>query len=927
MLRIYDLKCDYRRNPVGIDDIHPRFSWKLQSDKASVMQTGYRITIHDGARTIWDTGLVSSKRSVHIKYDGEPLRSRGFYTWQVEVRASAELHEEESALSETASFEMGLLSVDDWQAEWVEAEEATDPMTMMPAQYFRKSFIISKPVKHARLYQTAHGLYEFWINGERGTEDLYKPGFTMYYKRLQYQVYDVLPLLRSGENVWSVILADGWWRGVTGGDVRNNFGSTLAFLGQLELEYEDGSREVIISNDDFVTSTGGILQSDMKLGDVYDASLEPCGWKLPGFDASRWKNARISISAHTGRENLIASNSVPVRRMETLQGKALRDSEGSLVIDFGQNIAGNVKMTFHNLTKGQKVTVEFGEDFKDGAFYNRTVAHNTPIPGLERFQQVDYIAAGTGEETYEPLFSVFGFQYLRISGYEGEINAGDFEAYAIYSVLEETGEFDCSSKLVNQLVKNSRWSQKGNFLDVPTDCPTRERSPWTGDSQIYAKTAGWFAEVYPFFEKWMQDVAADQCENGKILNIAPNCMMMHDPVALKAQKESLAKAAAEAEKAKSDGDNSAPYDPMASIMANIYAPDGGYILDGSSGWGDTATITPWTMYLRYGDIRILKQQYASAKKWVDYMIANAKNKNELRASEPWYTENGGSDGQYVWDTRYQWGEWLEPDVPNVVMRGPDAFIKPDPEVPTAYLCYSSRLLSQMAAVLGNDADAAAYAYYSEQVKRVYNRYFIPDNGLIKDGRQAPQVRALAFGLCRDEVKTSVAARLNEMLVAGGYKLNTGFLSTAMLLNVLCDNGYSETAYRVLQQEECPGWLFNVIQGATTIPETWDGKLTHKESMNHYSYGAVCDFLFSRCAGIDWDESEPGFQKFVLRPVPDESMEYAEAKYNSPYGMIVSGWKRTKGKISYHFVIPCNTEALVTLPDGRNILVMSGTYDF
>ncbi|MDO4650439.1 MAG: family 78 glycoside hydrolase catalytic domain, partial [Eubacteriales bacterium] len=796
-----------------------------------------------------------------------------------------------------------------WKAKWIMGDKTNNVNELQPATYLRKYFSVEEDIKKATIYQTAHGLYEFWINGERGTDELFKPGFTSYYKRLQYQSYDVTDLIKKGENIWSVIIADGWWRGVTGGDIRNNFGYETAFLGELHLEFENGEKQILVSDESFEYRTGGLLAADMKLGDIFDARIEPESWKCSTIKDSGWKTVNIQTDECNIYENLIPSESVPVKAVEKFEGKSFIDAGNDKDIDFGQNIAGNVEMIFRNTTEGQRITVEYGEDMRDGSFWNENITHGTPIKDLTRFQQTDYICKGSDEETYHSDFSIYGFRYIRIRGYDEAIQDGDFVSNAIYSVCEENGNFICSDEMINQLVNNSRWSQKGNFMDVPTDCPTRERSPWTGDGQIYAKTATWFADVYDFYKKWMKDISAEQCENGKILNIAPNCMMAHNPKEIERILEGNKKYS------EAGGANSE--DPMVAMMSMLFTPDGGYATDGSAGWGDVAVILPWTMYQVYGNVEILQQQYASAKAWVDYMITNARTKNERWGDQPWYQEEALDDGQYIWDSRYHWGEWLEPDLVDAALANPiDAITKPDPEVPTAFLAYSSSLLAKIAKILEKEDDSKFYGEYSKKVKERYCKYFISDEGIIKAGRQSCHVRALAFELCDGGLAKKVAYQLNKIVEEKDFHLNTGFLSTPMLLNVLSDYGYSESAYKILEQKDSPGWLCSIAAGGTTIPETWGGYETHKDSLNHYSYGAVCDFLFSRVAGIRVDEEQPGYKHFTLQPIPGGSLNFAKAEYKSKYGMIRSEWRKTDNEsIRFEFEIPDGTSATIILPSG------------
>lgn len=891
MLRIYDLKTEYRTDPMGIDAPAPRFSWKIESDRQNVMQTSYHIVAASSGRVIWDSGVVEESESQRIPYAGEALQSGQRVTWSVTVTAGGE-----RAGSGCASFEMGLLSRSDWKAQWIEPEDEVDYDAYKPAPYMRREFTVRLGLARARIYQSAHGLYEFWLNGRTCTEDRFTPGLTSYYQRVQYQTYDVTDALRAGGNAWAVRLGDGWWRGNTGGGNRNNFGFKLHFIGQIVLDYEDGSREYVVSDGGFKTSYGGLRVSDMKNGDVYDARLEPEGWKLPGFDDSCWKKVHPAgsfNSVHT----LIPSRSVPVREKEHFAPDILRDGNGDLVLDFGQNLAGYVRMTVRGCRPGQKISLLHGEGLKNGVFS----FDNMHMSFDEPFQQVDYICKGEGEEHYCPSFSVFGFRYVKILGYEGEILPGDFTAVAVYSDMEETGDFTCSNRLIDQLVRNSRWSQKSNFLDVATDCPTRERSAWSGDGQVYCKTACDFMNTYAFYEKWLKDLALEQFEDGCVGNTFPATNALHN---------------AEERQRMIDGGRFIFVEPT------LAGPEGkGDFLDGAAGWGDAATIMPMAVYLSYGDRRILEQQYEAARNWSLYQRNAAREHNPLYADRPEYhTQTDGElDGEFIFDTRFHWGEWLEPDA--VENGGPTSFSPPElakvgnPLVATAYLYYSSTLVAKMAEILGKEEDAADFASYAAKVKRVYNRYFIQPDGTILEGRQAPYARTLAFGLADEVHEPLVAEKLARAVEENGYKLNTGFLSTPFILHQLCRYGYREHAFRLLEQTENPSWLHPITLGSTTILESWSGLDEFNNSFNHYSYGAVCDFLFSYVAGIQPQYDAPGYRHFVLRPAGGGSLTNAGAVYESIYGTIRSAWEKTPGGMRYHFTIPANTTATVILPAG------------
>lgn len=895
MLEIYDLRTEYRQDPLGIDAEKPRLSWKIKSSASNVMQTAYRIIASSdpaGHDVIWDSGRIPGDASQHVPWAGPALSSGEKIYWRVRVEAG-----QAAALSPLASFEMGLLHPSDWKAEWIEAEDEVDPDAYKPAPYLRKEFDVRAGLVKARIYQSAHGLYEFWINGQRGAQDVFKPGFTSYYARTQYQAYDITSLLVPGRDCWAVALGDGWWRGTTGGITRNNFGYKVSFIGQLVLTYADGTTEVIASDRSFRTATGGLLKSDMKEGDLYDARLEPSGWKQAGFDDSGWKSAHAESEGHGDVRTLIASRSVPVREHEAFNATVLVTPNGETVLDFGQNIAGYVRMKLRGGRPGQMVTLVHGEALDENG--NLTQKNIQQIRPGTRLQMVEYVMKGEEEEEYCPLFAIFGFRYVLIKGYTGEILPGDFTAVAVYSALEETGQFTCSHPLINQLVSNCRWSQKGNYMDVPTDCPTRERSPWTGDSQIYVRTATYLMNVYPFFEKWLLDLNVEQFASGKVANTVPSTISVHNPVEWKRQREKI----------------DAVSDPTIKMVMQMAMGDleNGSLADGSSGWGDTATITPYTLYLCYGDPRILENQYGAAKKWVDYIAREAEKANPIYADLEYYRDP--DDAKYVWDTGYHWGEWLEPDV--ALPPGPEGIMQlyrhPPYAVATMYYFYSASLVSRMAAILGRREDEAKYRAIAENVKRVYNKYFIRDDGTITEGRQAPNVRALAFGLVDETKKKAVAAKLAQMVAENGCRLNTGFLATPFLLHALADNGYVELAFKVLEQEQSPSWLFNVKAGATTILEDWQGFEKCAGSFNHYSFGAVCDFLFAGIAGIRPEIDKPGYKHFLLRPTVGGTLTEAHARYESLYGPIESSWKRDGETVSYVFVVPANTSATIMLP--------------
>ena len=603
-----------------------------------------------------------------------------------------------------------------------------------------------------------------------------------------------------------------------------------------------------------------------------------------------------------------------MREKEEFTPEIFRDRQGNLVLDFGQNMAGYVRMKLRNCRRGQRIRLIHGEGLRDGVFSLDNISDTSlDVPA---FQEVTYICSGQGEETYCPMFAIFGFRYVNLVGYEQEIKPGDFTAVAVYSDAEVTGSFTCSNELINKLVENSLWSQKGNFMDVPVDCPTRERNAWTGDAQIYAQTAAYFMNVYPFFEKWLQDQSLEQYESGKLGLTFPSTSSVHNPAELKKMRKT---------------------NPLAALAG----PTGeGNLAEDSAGWGDAAVWIPYIMYLCYGDPQILVNQYGTAKKWVDYMLACAKEPNPLYQDQPQYHtwESGELDADYIYDTRFHFGEWKEPisdssegtreagerSVAEIVQWMAKAG---SPRVATAYMFRSCSNLAEMAQILGKTEDYEKYSKIADRIKRVYNRHLIAEDGTMEPGRQAPYVRVLAMGLCSRGKRDKVLAKLIQEIEDNGCRLNTGFLSTPFLLHVLADCGFSELAYRILEQTEFPSWLHPVTLGSTTILESWDGLDKFAGSFNHFAYGSVCEFLFGRTAGIRPILSSPGYQEFELAPVVGRTLTFADASFVSPYGLIRSRWEKKGNLLIYRCTVPANTRARLSLPDGRRHVLGSGDYRF
>jgi len=857
-LTVTDLRCDYRADPVGIDDPEPRLGWKLVADRRGVTQSAYEIQVvgsgrdsRRSGRSLWKTGRVESGQSQHLAYGGPALESGQRVYWRVRVWDD---EGRRSGWSDWAFWEMGLLVPGDWKASWIEPDLKEDYTVSNPAPMLRREFEVKKRVASARAYVTAHGLYEAEINGTRVGDELFTPGWTAYDKRLQYQTYDVTSLLKKGTNALGVTLGDGWWRGyLAWKDDKGVYGDRLALLLQLRLVYTDGSEEIVGTDDAWKASTGPILTSDIYMGETYDARLETTGWSAPGYDNSDWSGVKV---VEHSKDVLVAPDGPPVKRIEEIAPKeVLTTPEGDTVYDMGQNMVGWIRLAVDGHA-GDTVTLRHFEVLdKDGNVYTANLRSAK--------QTVTYTLKGGGPEVFEPHFTFQGFRYVAVSGLPGEAQPEQLTGIVVHSDFAPAGTFSCSEPLLNQLQHNIWWGQQGNFLDVPTDCPQRdERLGWTGDAQAFAPTACFNADVAAFFVKWLKDLAADQQPSGAVPHVIPNAISH----------------------GKDSGDSA------------------------SAGWADAAVVVPWVHYLAYGDPRILGSQYASMKAWVDYQKRQAGDR-------------------YIWDQDFTFGDWLAFNTTRSDY--PGATTDKD-LVATAYFAHSADLLSRAAKVLGKSADAAAYRQLFEKTREAFGAEFVTGGGRLASNTQTAYALALAFDLLPDDLRRDAARRLAADVRRFGH-ITTGFLGTPLICPVLSDHGYWDEAFMLLNRKEYPSWLYPVTQGATTIWERWDGQKPDgtfqdagMNSFNHYAYGAIGEWLYTRVAGIQIDEENPGYAHVIIAPHPGGGLTQARATHQSPYGEVVSGWKVADGNMTLELAVPPNATASVHLPGATAESVTEGS---
>jgi alpha-L-rhamnosidase len=563
-MEVTNLRTEYKINPIGIDAAQPRLSWEIVSAKRNFIQDAYQIraaasqeNLNANKNLLWDSKKIESEKSNQLGYNGAELKSRQRIYWQVKIW---DKEGNVSDWSEPAYFEMGLLKASDWTAKWIEPQLNEEDNNYNPCPLLRTEFEIKKEIKSARAYVTSHGLYEFHINGGKFSDALLTPGWTSYNKRLQYQVYDVTEKLNKGNNAIGVVLGDGWYRGPLKWDMqRNIYGNKLGLLFQINIEYKDGTTETIATNNSWKSSTGPILMSGIYDGEIYDARLEKNGWDKSGCNDKDWSG---TIEKDYSKDILVATEGPAVRITQSIKPiKKFAAPNGDLIFDMGQNMVGWIQIKLKG-EAGQKITLKHVEVLdQEGNIYTANLR--------KAQQKIEYTFKGSEVETFEPHFTFQGFRYVAVKDFKGEISLDNITGKVIHSDMTPSGNFECSDSLLNQLQKNIQWGLRGNFVDVPTDCPQRdERLGWTGDAQTFAPTACFNMDAASFYTKWMKDFIADQLSDGRYPHVLPNVL-----------------------------------------------PNEG----GAAGWADAGIIVPWTVYQNYGDIKILETQYESMKKWIEYL--------------------------------------------------------------------------------------------------------------------------------------------------------------------------------------------------------------------------------------------------------------------------------------------------------------------
>ena len=890
-----DLRCEYRTAPEGIDETHPRLTWSLEAPGRGARQTAYRIRVAEsaqaldaGADLLWDSGKVDNDRTVNIPYGGRPLASRMQCFWKVQVWDA----DGNTTWSEPSHWSMGLLDPADWQAEYISfidrepLPEAGGDLVLPAARQYRREFAAAKPVKRAILYVTGLGIYECALNGQRVGDAWFAPGWTDYRQRAYYWTHDVTGLVREGDNALAAWVADGWYAGYLGFGLLSGFGperlgryfygKTPALRAQLEIDYQDGTREVVATDGSWkVSGDGPIREADFLMGETYDARRESPGWDRPGFDDSGWASAILardngpqpatsyeSTNPDTpggrvetrGRPvdlgfrappKLEAFPGVPVRVTGELAPVAVTSpAEGVYIFNLGQNFAGVVRLKVKG-PAGAAVQLRFGEMLHpDG----RLMTEN-----LRRARATDrYILRGDpAGETWIPRFTFHGFQYVEVTGYPGTPGRDAITGLVLNSDTPLASGFECSDPMANRLFQNVLWTQRANFIDLPTDCPQRdERFGWTGDAQIYVTTATLNADVAAFFTKWLRELMESQRPSGAFPGYAP------------------------------------------------FPFQTGW--DFGTAWADAGVICPHAIWQAYDDTRIIERCWAPMTRFLQW---------RKDTSRDWLGVEHGND----------WGDWL-----SFGGKTPLEYID------TVYFAHSARLMAEMARAIGRDQDAAQYDQWVANIREAFAEKYVRPDGSLRVDTQTAYVLALAMDLVPDDLRPAAGRILADKLRAGATADNsgmtTGFLGTRPLLPVLSEIGEHDLAVRHFQSRKFPSWGYEVEQGATTIWERWNSYTRDQgfgdagmNSFAHYAFGSVCEWMFDRLAGIS--PAAPGWREIRLHPSPPspgsnperDPIHWVRAHHDSIRGRIACNWRARDGQFELEATIPANTTAIVDLP--------------
>jgi len=882
-IQLVELKTEYLNNPLGIDVLSPRLSWKIKTTSDDIInqeQKAYQILVAttleklaEGNADLWNSGKIISAANKQITYLGSKLNSKQKCYWKVKIWNTETNY---TAWSEVAKWSMGLLEDSDWSAEWIGGQpdlaqkEYKDiladydpnnsaPKNMLPvppsSPMLRKQFKVTKEFSDAFLYVSALGYYEIGLNGNKVGDHVLAPEWTDYNKRVQYQTYDVTQNLENGDNVLFATLGDGWYLGMLGPTKwhtdyprRGVYGNDRRLIAQLVINYKDGTKEVIDTDKSWkINSEGYIISADNFLGQKIDARKIPSGWTNSEFDDASWTNAYVDTGL---QKNLEAQKNEPIRVFNAFSPVEITEIGDDFIVDFGQNLTGWTKLEIKG-EKGASLKIRHGEMLnEDGTLYTANLA--------AAIQEDNYILSGK-MDVFEPSFTYHGFRFIEVSGLNQSLDEKMISAIAVASDPEITGSFECSNPKLNQLWDNIVWTQRNNMTSVPTDCPQRdERMGWMGDAQVFCQTSMFSMDMAAFYTKWIKDIRDAQSDRGTFPDIAPH-----------ANKPNIR-------------------------FSNAPA------------WADAGVIIPWRMYQNYGDKEILSGHYDAMKRYLE----------NIRRQNP----------DHIWlnDVGNNYGDWLNANT--IIAEG---YSNERGEVPkdvfaTAFYANSVKLFAKIATVLDKKEDAKTYQLLYEEIRNKFNAAFVDENVRIKGNTQSAYALALNFDLLPMDKQTIAFEHLIECLEEYDYRISTGFVTTIMLMKELVRRGRVDIAYQLIESERFPSWIYSINQGATTIWERWDGYVKGRgfqnpgmNSFNHYSIGAVGEWMYRVILGINPSEKNPGFKHFTIKPQPGGTLTWAKGSYKSINGLISSEWRKDKEQFKLDVEIPVNTSATIILPVNQN----------
>lgn len=882
--KVINLKTEYKINPI-IEEEQPRLSWELIDSERNQFQSAYQIIVSSSVEKanakvadVWNSGKILTNQTNQITYNGKALEKKKVYFWSVKAWNK---NGKESVWSKVAHWETGLMGKENWQAKWIGNDLTAlgkgEVYHLPPSPYFRKQAVLKDQIKKARLYVTALGLYEFYINGQRIGKDYFTPGWTDYDKRVYYQTYDVTSKLKAGENVFGSLISEGWYAGYLGYAllvqnpvVKNFYGKVPLLKAQIEVEYANGKKEIITTDGSWKSNHGAMVEADILNGETYDARLEFKNWDKPNFDDTKWKNAQIYSDKEDRKLEIYPGN--PLQIYTELKSKTVTAKKGGkYIFDLGQNFAGNVRLKVKGKA-GDKIVLQYGEVlFPNGDLMTEN---------LRKARATDtYILKGDPNgETYMPRFTYHGFQYVEVTGFKEKPSLDAITGIVLTSITPEVGSFVTDNKMINQLYHNIIWTQRSNYFDIPTDCPQRdERLGWTGDAQAYIKSATFNTDISAFFTKWLVD-----------LNDAQRA------------------------------DNTYPiYAPAPSVrVTDTYSP----------GWSEAGIICPYTIYKTYGDTKVIEKFWPNMEAYLSFL--EKKSKNEYVFKEASFEDINPKGG---------FGDWLSvgkktpPDMLATMYYGYVASMMAE----MAKAIGKTEDAKKYEMVFSKIKEAFLKHYTAADGKFKTNTAAYGDGNGYVDGEmgfegstQTAYANAIYMDLLNPQLEEKAGKWLVELIENNGGKLSTGFLGVKPLLPALSQTGHTNQAYQLLLSTEYPSWGFEVINGSNTIWERWNSYVKGKgfennagmNSFNHYAFGSINEWFFGNAAGIKVEEA--GYKTFVIKPeIATEGVGYVKAKYHAISGEIVSSWKKVGDKIIMEVVVPVNTKANVFIPTNKPTSVM------